>query len=187
MASIGTAVYAFRLQTVLREYLNTMTTAIDTAANAKAHAVSDFDVFTTPTLRDEDIQVWSDDREAEPVRIVIVPTGTRRKRELQRAGIAGSNVRLDQDHDFITRVLVDSTHGDWGSRGAWLRADRVMHGVEAVFMRYPTLEVPSLSLAALGVYHELGDVAREPDTREEDTRSVRLQLSHSVRAMEAGV
>ena len=187
MASRGTAVYAYRLQTQLRAYLNTMIDAIDTAANALEHASSAFDSFTTPLIPDNAIQVWTDDREAGAIRVVIVPTGSRRKRELQRQGIASGGVRLDQDHDFVTRVLVDSTQGVEGERGGWLRADRVMHGVEAVFMRYPLLDVPSLSLTDLGLFHETGDVNREPDTNEEDTRSVRLQLSHAVRAMEAGV
>lgn len=134
MAFTGAAVHALEMRDLLRSYLATEITAIDTAANA---VLASGDQFTTPTLANADIQLFRDDREGECISVVIMPEGIANPRGEQRHGTGSGRARMDYEHDFTVYVSARSDTGSWGDHGAWYRADRVMHGVLACLLKYP--------------------------------------------------
>ena len=182
MALQGTGPRLFRLQALLREYLNAEVDAIDTAATTHAEIYADN--FETPNLLPKDIQVFRDDREGECVTVVIIPTGARRPHGLDKHGPGANQSRYDTDHAFELYVTAKSNTGTWGEHGAWLRADRVAHGVTACLLKYSTLAIAAQSLTGLALWSEIDDWERLPTEEKDDTMAVTLVASLTVRTME---
>lgn len=182
MPLAGTAPRVYRLQTLLRQYLNTEIDAIDTEGDGYLGSSED---FTTPSLADEDIQVFREDREAECITVVIVPEGTARSvGELTKHGPGTNQSRWTADHSLSVYVTAKSSTGSWGEHGAWLRADRVAHGVTACLLKWPSLNVPALSLEKLALWSEIDGWERLPTEEKDETLAVTLVGSVSVRTME---
>lgn len=182
MALQGTGPHLYRLQALLRLHLNSEVDAIDAAATTHA-GVTDDDFVTEP-IADADIQTFRDDREGECITLVLVPTGNRTPRDLSKHGAGANQSRVDQEHEITVYVTAKSSLGSWGEAGAWLRADRVAHGVQAVMHKYPTMEDTSNGLSRICLWAECAGWDRLPTEDEQDAISTTMVGRVTVRTTE---
>jgi len=184
MGVIGSAPIIERVAVVLRQYLQTELTKIDTAANAVA-ATGDSS-FTTETMADCEIQTFVDRLSGSKHRMTIREDG-RREASLQVQDIEGANAtlpRLDRWHDFIIEIIV-TDRGNWTPDGAWLRCDRITNAAIMVLNKYPKLSVSAKSLAVLVKGLDLQSDSAGGETQEEDHIRVTRELRYQVRQIEA--
>ena len=191
MALIGVGPIVDRIKLILETYLNTEVDRIDTAEDALAPSgVTEAD-FTTPTVADDDIQRFSDDRRAEPnARLVIVPQASSDPQAFRHLGAGTGNPIVDRTHDLQILVKCASRGKptgeaeSWGETGAWRRASRISTAVDVVISRYPRMDVPGASpaVAALQGATMLSEsIDRLSDEDVEDTTVVGFAVNVTVR------
>lgn len=179
MALQGTGPRLYRLQALLRQYLNTEIDAIDAAALTYSGVAGNEDSFITPTLDSADIQVFRDDREAECITVVIVPTFDISARDLIKQGAGTNQARWHADYGFEIYVRASSSTGAWGENGAWLRADRVAHGITAVLLKYPQINIPAENLDPHVLW--TGDISWDRNAQEQDGDTISATFVGRVR------